>query len=145
MKEVIQTPQRMARNFRRPRELVTAILGPLAGQVLESTGGDVSFQVPRQPLNRISGDCDEAATLVAAVSALGIETCFRLGGHVERETGQPNYHHVWACAFIEGLPNPNTGTFWWDLDATIRPYKAGQFAPFEAYSKWPIFRKAEEM
>lgn len=120
-----------------------AILGPLAGQQVQDAAGKISFRIPEQPLPRIDGDCDEAATLCAAgPAALGIPTCFRFGGHQDAQ-GAASYHHVWACAFIGDLVNPRTQDFWWDMDATIPSFRVGDFAPFGRYGKRMIFGNPE--
>lgn len=133
--EVIQTPQRMGRRIREPGEMVKGILAPLQGRALETQAGR-TFQVPENILAKAVGDCDEGAVLDAGGPAcLGIESAFRLGGHMDRQTGEPSYHHVWAVALV--------GDQWIDMDATVKEFKLGQFAPFPVYGKVYIFRGDE--
>ncbi len=140
VKEVIQTPQRMARYIRNAHDMISEITRPLRGRELH-IGGGATYKVPQNVLVKITGDCDEAAIGTAAgPAAVGIETAFRLGGHMDRETGKPEFHHVWAVGLIEGATNPMSGDEWWDMDATLKNFNLGQFAPFDVYAKVFIFR-----
>lgn len=134
--EVIQTPQRMARQIRRPSELVGKILAPLRGRNLETADG-FTFKVPQEVLAKASGDCDEAAVFCCAgPAAVGIPTAFRFGGHwdyADDGTQFPNMHHVWGVAQI--------GNRWIDMDATIKEFKLGQCERFECYGKTYIFEQ----
>ena len=40
-------------------------------------------------------------------------------------TQQPSFHHVWGVAMVDGQ--------WIDMDATVKEFKLGQFAPFPVY------------
>lgn len=141
MGELIQTPGRMARILRRPAELVNGILAPLLGRRIEIANGQ-TFDVPSNVLNKVTGDCDEGGVLVASgPPCVGIETCLRFGGHIDRETNEPSPHHVWAAAWVDEAVNPRTGDCWWDMDVTIPHFRVGDCAPFEVYAKAFVWRE----
>ena len=83
---------------------------------------------------RASGECEEIATLMAALLAnVNIETALVYGAdEMSEENGvmHPNYKHVWVAARVPGVA-VNEG--WVHLDATGYKLKPGQHFKFKFY------------
>ena len=138
----------MAGDLRRPAELLNELLGAIRGTTIETVGG-YSFRVPEIVRNRIRGDCDEVGVLASAgISVIGIESALRLAGHWQpnEETGAPELilHHVWGLAQLDGGPTVLDGVAWWDMDATIKRFRFGEYAPFPQYVTRFIYRETPE-
>ena len=122
--EVIQTPNRMAKFTKVPRDILKHFIEPFY-RAFEK--GDPSSYVHQyEPTPIYSGDCDEAATIVCAMAAaLDITpVSFRFGG------SGGTLHHVWARVFADGE--------WYDSDVTEPEYNLGDVASFEHYESYEI-------
>jgi hypothetical protein len=127
--EVIQTPRRMIKQTRIPREVIEQIMGPFYKALAENDPA-LAKKVMSGKGNQIvpvfTGDCDEAATAVLSLAAcadLG-PLRFRFGGH------DGTLHHVWARMYADGD--------WYDSDITEPSYRLGDHSEFEAYEEVEI-------
>lgn len=133
--EKLQTPNRMIRFGRIPRQIVMAATAPIYAARTGRDLAEMSFSdVPNLPV-KISGDCDEAATLCAAmVSACGIETRFMLGAN----EGADWFHHVWAEADVLGDGSDESFAMG-AMDVTEPEFdEIGKFAAMARYKPVPI-------
>lgn len=123
-KEVLQTPGRMVRFTRVPRDVMRAILEPLYRALEEH---DPSLR-PRdhEPPPIFYGDCDEAATAFCSLCA-----CLDIGPVQFAFGGDGGtLHHVWSRVFADGE--------WWDVDLTEPDYRLGDFSKFDHYDEVEI-------
>lgn len=130
--EKLQSVNRMIRAARTPQKIIMAAVSPIfaARKGLDLSKMSID-DVPPLPV-RIAADCDEQATLVAALcSAVGVPTRFRLGRNGDGE----GYHHVW----VQADPYMN-GEFGWDMDPTEPEFdELGKFAMMDHYAHMDIF------
>lgn len=125
--EVIQTPRRMVKQTRIPREVIEHIMAPFYRAMEEADPAmakHILGQYEAPPI--FSGDCDEAASVIMALAAcvdVG-PLRFRFGGN------DGTLHHVWARAYADGK--------WYDSDITEPTYRLGDHSKFEAYEEVEI-------
>lgn len=122
--ELIQTPRRMVKQTRMPREVLSPFLEPFY-RALEAS--NPSFVRASREIPSIATlDCDEGAILVCSLAAaLDIgPVAFRFGG------SGGTLHHVWAYVQADGQ--------WWNSDITDPTFKLGDFSEFEAYEEYEI-------
>lgn len=122
--EVIQTPRRMWKQTRIPREVLAHIMEPFY-KAMEET--DPAFsRASYEPAPLFSGDCDEGASMVLSLAAcMDVGSLrFRFGGN------DGTLHHVWAKVQADGQ--------WYDSDITEPNYKLGEFSKFDAYEEVEI-------
>ncbi len=121
--EVIQTPKRMAKMSRAPKELIKQFIEPFyrAFERIEP-----AIRQLYEPAPKVVGDCDEAATLVCAMAAAVDITpvTFRFGG------GGGTLHHVWARIFADDE--------WYDSDITEPDFNLGDASSFDHYESYEI-------
>lgn len=147
--ETIQTAASMLREINTPPSILQDILGESLIRRLFGFGVAESLKEPRHPGKKVficrscfgrngvrhsktSGDCDEAAVLVATLlSAIRIEPRFRFGG--QRVGGECDFYHVWVVG-------KNERGEWIDLDATEKESKPGWVHPsFTCFGTRKIF------
>lgn len=122
--EVLQTPRRMVKQTRIPREIVEHIMAPFYEAMEEA---DPAFhRGSYSPPPIFMGDCDEIATMVLSLAGcMDIQPLrFRFGGN------DGTLHHVWARMNADGK--------WWDSDVTEPEYRIGDFSNFESYEELEI-------
>ena len=122
--ELIQTPRRMVKATRIPREVLEHLMDPFY-KALERDD-PTFFRGNYPPVPMFIGDCDESATMVCAMAAaLEIApVAFRFGGNEE------TLHHVWAYINADGN--------WWDSDVTEPGFRLGDFSPFDHFETYEI-------
>jgi hypothetical protein len=145
--EVTATPAHQLAELMTPPHVLKTILGEEL--VSRISGGEDSLNLYYPPNSlrasscfeksvsgprpKISGDCDEAATLISTMlAAIGIESRFRFGG-TQHPNGDCNYHHVW----VQGAKQDGT---WVDMDITeIESDLGWAFSGFTCYGHVKIF------
>lgn len=134
-REVLQTPGRMARQVRMPREVLARIMAPVYGRAQEGVVRMSSVEMKGLP-GKAMGDCDEAATFMASLlGSVGILPRFRFGGD------RDGLYHVWTQAWLPpselyGVSGDGT---WVDMDVTEPSYSLGEHAPFKVTAHMNIF------
>lgn len=122
--EVIQTPRRMVKQTKVPREVIAQLMEPFyrAMELADPSFHKASYEPP--PL--YIGDCDEAvATFLGMAAALEIAPVkFRFGGT------NGTLHHIWGAVYADGD--------WYDSDLTELGYNLGDFSKFEHYEELEI-------
>jgi hypothetical protein len=138
-KEVLQTPARMVRQTQVPRQLLARILEPIYGMAANGVVDMGRRAAPMNgPLPKALGDCDEGASMMAALcGAVGILPRFRFGGD------EDSLYHVWAQAHVPRSPDYGVhgDDTWVDMDITEPSYTLGEFAPFKRYAHMDIFEE----
>lgn len=122
--EFMQTPRRMIKQTRVPREVLEHFMEPYY-KAMENA--DASFdRASYSPPPLYIGDCEEAVSLMLGMcAALDITPIkFRFGG-----TGG-TLHHVWGQVQADGE--------WYDSDLTEPEYRLGDFSDFEHYDELEI-------
>jgi hypothetical protein len=122
--ELIQTPRRMVKTTRVPREVLEHIMEPFYKALEMNDPAFYRGSFPPAPM--FIGDCDEAAAMVCAMAAaLEIDpVAFRFGGNDE------TLHHVWAYVNADGN--------WYDSDITEPNFRLGDHSPFDHYETYEV-------
>lgn len=122
--EVIQTPKRMVKQTKVPREVLAHIMEPFYRAMEEE---DPAFdRSSYEPPPMYIGDCDEPhALFLAMCAALDIVPVhYRFGGF------DGMIHHVWGRVKCDGN--------WYDCDLTEPGFRFGDFSPFEHYEELEV-------
>ncbi len=122
--EFIQTPRRMVKMTRVPREILEHFMEPFY-RALEAE--DPSFDRSRiEPIPIFSGDCDEASIIVcsmaAAIDITPVAFAFAGDGGT--------LHHTWARVKADGQ--------WYDSDITDPAFRLGDRSTFEHYEEYEV-------
>ncbi len=128
--EVIQTPRRMVKQTKVPREVIRCLLSPFY-EAFASAGYSVDDFVPKPSY---IGDCDEAVVCMQGLNVCTFPAAdasmngpdaaptryfFQFGGN------EGTLHHVWAKTSVGGSD--------YHADHTEPGYKLGDHSKFEAY------------
>lgn len=122
--ELMQTPRRMIKTTKVPREVLEHIMEPFYAAMEQA---DPSFYRGNySPPPVFIGDCEEAVCMMLGMcAALDITPVrFRFGGN------GGTLHHVWGKIQADGV--------WYDSDLTEPEYRLGDFSDFEAFEELEI-------
>lgn len=122
--ELLQTPRRMVRYTRMPREVLAHFMEPFYRALEQENPSFDRARVAPAPV--FSGDCDEGATIVCAMAAaLDITpVSFAFGGNDE------TLHHTWARVKADGT--------WYDSDITEPTFRLGDRSNFDHYEEYEV-------
>lgn len=122
--EMLQTPRRMVRTTKIPRDVLLHFMDPIYRSLENEIPNFDRSKYPPQPL--FAGDCDEAATIICAMAASIDITpvAFAFGG----DGG--TLHHTWAKVQADGE--------WYDSDITEPTFRLGDKSRFDAYEEYEV-------
>jgi hypothetical protein len=122
--EMLQTPRRMVRSTRVPREILEHFMEPFYSALEQENPNFDRRSIAAQPM--FVGDCDEAATIICAMAAAIDITpvAFAFGG----DGG--TLHHTWAKVQADGE--------WYDCDITEPSFRLGDKSRFDAYEEYEV-------
>lgn len=122
--EMLQTPRRMIRYAKAPREILEHFMEPFYRALEQEDPKFDRRTFPPQPL--FAGDCDEAATIICAMaSAIDITpVAFAFGGD------KGTLHHTWAKVYADGE--------WYDSDVTEPSFRLGDKSRFDHYEEYEV-------